>query len=108
MRPSPIGIFLLLAIISSLQVQAQQPTHSSPTAAAAGQTEVSIPLGDGHASAYLIEPSGGKKMPAVLYLHWLGEPKGDKQEFLDEASAVAGKGVVTLLVDMAWAAPGWF
>lgn len=60
--------------------------------------------------AYLVTPAT-PPVPhaAILYVHWLGEPKTtNRTEFLDEAVALAGRGVVSLLVDTMWAEPGWY
>lgn len=54
--------------------------------------------------AYLVLPEGAGPFPAVLFLHWIGEFKSSRAEFLDEALAYADKGVASLLVDgtMPW------
>ena len=66
-------------------------------------------------AAYLVTPAQpgpaqrGPGMPAVLWVHWLGEPATtNRSEFLDEATALAGRGVVSLLVDAMWAKPRWY
>jgi pimeloyl-ACP methyl ester carboxylesterase len=43
----------------------------------------------------------------VLFFHWLGEPKGDRSEFLDEAMGLAKYGAVSLLIQgyFPWAEP---
>ncbi len=60
--------------------------------------------------AYLVSPATGPgPHAAILYVHWLGEPKTtNRTEFLDEAVALAGRGVVSLLVETMWAEPGWY
>ena len=60
--------------------------------------------------AYLVSPATGSgPHAAILYVHWLGEAKTtNRTEFLDEAVALAGRGVVSLLVDTMWAEPGWY
>lgn len=58
--------------------------------------------------AFLVEPEGKGPFAAVLYVHWLGEEKSDRTEFLDEAVGLARKGAVSLLVDGMWAQPGWY
>jgi dienelactone hydrolase len=50
-------------------------------------------------TAYLVLPPGESPHPAILYVHWYGEPAGNRQEFLDEAVDLAKEGVVALLVD---------
>ncbi len=59
--------------------------------------------------AYLVQPSGPGPFAAVLWVHWLGEPKTtNRTEFLGEAVALASKGAVSLLVDAMWSLPGWY
>ena len=60
--------------------------------------------------AYLVSPvSAPGPHAAVLYVHWLGEPATtNRTQFLDEAVMLAGRGVVSLLVDTMWAEPGWY
>ena len=54
-------------------------------------------------------PQGAKGGPAVLWVHWLGEPATtNRSEFLEEAVALASLGVVSLLVDTLWSQPGWY
>lgn len=60
-------------------------------------------------SAYLVRPSSGNAPCAgVLWAHWLGEEKSNREEFLDEAITMAASGVVSLLVDTMWSAPDWY
>ena len=57
----------------------------------------------------LIRGLGKGPHPAVLFVHWLGDPKTTNHtEFEPDAVALARKGVTSLLVDTAWAKPGWF
>jgi dienelactone hydrolase len=54
--------------------------------------------GDTFVNAYLLTPLGSEgRHPAVIYAHGAG---GDRQELLDEALQMAGKGTVTLALDM--------
>jgi uncharacterized protein len=54
--------------------------------------------GDTFLNAYLLTPSGSEgRHPAVIYAHGAG---GDRQELLGEALQMAGKGTVTLALDM--------
>ena len=54
-------------------------------------------------------PSGSKRGPAVLWVHWLGEPATtNRTEFLDEAVELAQQGALSLLVDALWSQPGWY
>lgn len=58
--------------------------------------------------AYLVVPNGAGPFAGVLWAHWLGEEKSNREQFLDEAVALAPRGVVSLLVDAMWATPKWF
>jgi dienelactone hydrolase len=58
--------------------------------------------------AYLVVPKGNGPFAGVLWVHWLGEEKSNRTQFLDEAVALAPKGAVSLLVDAMWSAPQWF
>jgi len=51
--------------------------------------------------AYLLIPPGGGSFPAIIWGHWLmkGSPLANKDEFLEEAVALAKSGVVSLLID---------
>jgi cephalosporin-C deacetylase-like acetyl esterase len=51
--------------------------------------------------AYLVIPKGGGKFAGVIWGHWLmpGAANSNRDEFLDEAIALAPAGVVSLLID---------
>lgn len=54
-------------------------------------------------------PEGAPRGPAVLWVHWLGEPATtNRTEFLDEAVQLGQRGVVSLLVDALWSEPDWY
>jgi dienelactone hydrolase len=53
----------------------------------------------GRMSAYLVIPSGTGPFAGVVFMHWLGQPNGNRSEFLEEAVTLAHKGVVSLLVE---------
>ena len=57
---------------------------------------------------YLVAPKGNGPFAGILWVHWLGEEKSNRTQFLDEAVALAPKGTVSLLVDAMWSAPEWF
>jgi dienelactone hydrolase len=65
---------------------------------------------DERTAAYIVTPA--RPMPAmaaVLWVHWLGEPATtNRTEFLDEATAMASRGVVSVLVDAMWSKPRWY
>ncbi len=59
--------------------------------------------------AYVVTPGGKGPFAGALWVHWLGEPvTTNRTQFLDEAVALAGKGLVSVLVDGMWSEPGWF
>ena len=58
--------------------------------------------------AYLVVPKGNGPFAGILWVHWLGEEKSNRTQFLEEAVALAPKGAVSLLVDAMWSAPEWF
>ena len=58
--------------------------------------------------AYLVVPKGSGPFAGVLWVHWLGEEKSNRTQFLDEAVELAPKGMVSLLVDAMWSEPKWF
>jgi dienelactone hydrolase len=61
-------------------------------------------------AAYIVAPANpAASMAAILWVHWLGEPATtNRTQFLDEATALAGRGVVSVLVDTMWAKPRWY
>ncbi|MEO8499540.1 MAG: prolyl oligopeptidase family serine peptidase [Vicinamibacteria bacterium] len=63
-------------------------------------------------AAFIVTPGGPGPFPAVLWVHWLGEPATtNRTQFLDEAVKLASKGVVSVLVDAMWSTavnPDWF
>ena len=60
--------------------------------------------------AYIVSPAeAAGSVAAVLYVHWLGSPStSNRTEFLNEAVALADRGIVSLLVDAMWAEPKWY
>jgi dienelactone hydrolase len=52
----------------------------------------------GRMKAFLIKPSGQGPFAGVLFFHWLGNPNGDRTQFLNEAVALAKQGAVSLLI----------
>jgi hypothetical protein len=42
----------------------------------------------GRIKAYIVAPEGRGPFAGVLFFHWLGEPHGDRKEFLTEAIAL--------------------
>jgi dienelactone hydrolase len=59
--------------------------------------------------AYVVRPDGAGPFAGVLWMHWLGDPATtNRTQFLDEAVALAARGVVSVLPDAMWAAPDWY
>jgi len=61
--------------------------------------------------ATLIRPEGGDSpLPVVLYVHWY-EPQAcdsNRTQFLEEATGMAAKGVMSLLIETMWSDREWF
>jgi len=59
--------------------------------------------------AFLVVPQGPGPFAGILWVHWLGEPATtNRTQFLEEATALAPRGIVSLLVDAMWSAPDWY
>lgn len=52
----------------------------------------------GRIKAYLVKPKGPAPFAGIVFFHWLGRPKGDRTQFLDEAVALSKHGVASLLI----------
>lgn len=59
--------------------------------------DVVVGLGDGAVEAYVVEPTHGRIRAGILFLHWLGEQRSDRTQFLSEARAFARQGVRSVL-----------
>jgi cephalosporin-C deacetylase-like acetyl esterase len=59
--------------------------------------------------AYLVIPKGSRKFPGIIWGHWLmpGAANSNRDEFLEEAIALAPSGVVSLLTDAPQARPNF-
>jgi dienelactone hydrolase len=70
---------------------------------------ITVPATKQRINAYLVTPEGKGPFAGILWTHWLGEPKtSNRSQYLDEAIALAPKGVVSLLVDAMWSDPDWY
>ncbi|MEO8272451.1 MAG: alpha/beta hydrolase [Chloroflexota bacterium] len=52
--------------------------------------------GDAGVEAYVVDPPGVARA-GILFLHWLGDHRSDRTQFLSEAKSVAGHGVRAVL-----------
>jgi cephalosporin-C deacetylase-like acetyl esterase len=117
----------LMPLPGAARAQTSDPNGSThfayDTSAALNLTEVSTRVQDGVivrditytwsngdiVPAYLIIPKAGGKFAGVVWGHWLmpGASNSNRDEFLQEAIALAPSGVVSLLVDSPQARPGF-
>jgi dipeptidyl aminopeptidase/acylaminoacyl peptidase len=78
---------------------------STTAAGDATVRDVTYASSDGRSvSALLVSPTAEGHYPAAIFLHWYdtGSPDGNRTEFLDEATALAARGVVSLLPEQAF------
>jgi len=52
----------------------------------------------GRIKAFLVEPAGKGPFAGVLFFHWYGRPKGNREQFLDEAIVLAKQGTTSVLI----------
>ena len=83
--------------VQELSVKDQAGAAVHDITYAAHDPQYGFPI-KGRMSAYLVTPSGVGSFAGVVFMHWLGQPNGNRNEFLDEAVALAPKGVVSILV----------
>ena len=60
-------------------------------------TDTSFGQADAAVEAYVVEPQGGAARAGILFLHWLGEHRSDRTQFLAEAREYAALGVRCVL-----------
>lgn len=56
-----------------------------------------LDAGDAAVEAYVVEPAQGAARAGILFLHWLGEHRSDRTQFLSEARGYARAGVRCVL-----------
>ncbi len=126
LNKSHLSLVVLVNLFVATFAMANEPTatifncdHSAPlnvkeigceTRRAALIRDLTFTPTDQPVKAYLVSPASGTgPYAAILYVHWLGEPATtNRTEFLDEAVTLAGRGVVSLLIDTMWAEPQWY
>lgn len=62
-------------------------------------------------AAFMVRPERGEEpFAAILYVHWYESeaPNSNRTQFLGEAIDLAGRGVVSLLVETMWSDRDWF
>ena len=59
--------------------------------------DVVVGFGDAAVEAYVVEPPDGRIRAGILFLHWLGEHRSDRTQFLSEARVLARLGVRCVL-----------
>jgi pimeloyl-ACP methyl ester carboxylesterase len=60
-------------------------------------SDVTLGTGDGAVAAYVVEPAAGAARAGILFLHWLGEHRSDRTQFLTESRGFAALGVRSVL-----------
>ena len=88
-----------LVVGGASTAQSAQPTRSSHAQVVVDDITIAVP-GQDPVQAWLVRPAGQPKKQSqagVLWLHWLGEINGDRNEYLSEAVTLAGEGVVSVL-----------
>jgi dienelactone hydrolase len=84
--------------VQEVSVEARDGVAVHDISYVAYDPELSSPV-NGRIAAYLVTPAGQGPFAGVVYLHWLGEHNSNREEFLEQALALAHKGVVSLLVE---------
>ena len=59
--------------------------------------DITLGQGDTGVEAYLVEPAEGAARAGIIFLHWLGEHRSDRTQFLTEARGLARLGVRSVL-----------
>jgi pimeloyl-ACP methyl ester carboxylesterase len=59
--------------------------------------DVVVGSGAAEVEAYVVEPADGPVRAGVLFLHWLGDHRSDRTQFLSESRALAREGVRSVL-----------
>jgi pimeloyl-ACP methyl ester carboxylesterase len=59
--------------------------------------DAALGSGDARVEAYIVEPADGRVRAGMLFLHWLGDHRSDRTQFLSEARGYAAAGVRCVL-----------
>ena len=91
-----------LSVAASAAASSRPVTAASPRPGGAALVQDVSVVGGGR-PAYLVLPADAEpgKAAGILWFHWLeyGAPNSNRTEFLEEANALAERGVVSVLVD---------
>ena len=60
-------------------------------------TDTTFGSGDAAVEAYVVEPEAAPARAGIVFLHWLGEHRSDRTQFLSEARSLASLGVRSVL-----------
>ena len=60
-------------------------------------TDATLGSGDSRVEASIVEPADGRVRAGILFLHWLGDHRSDRTQFLSEARSSAQAGVRCVL-----------
>lgn len=71
--------------------------HSKSAKLAVRVTDATLGDGDAKVEAYIVEPADGRVRAGILFLHWLGDVRNDRTQFLTEARDYAALGVRCVL-----------
>jgi pimeloyl-ACP methyl ester carboxylesterase len=72
-------------------------TRSSATDSQVRVIDSVLGRGDARVEASIVEPADGRARAGILFLHWLGEHRSDRTQFLSEARDYAHHGVRCVL-----------
>jgi dienelactone hydrolase len=124
MPPAPLRTFLALSSLAAMVVVTAPATHARKATSTTsfaydrgrpleiqeiGRTQAGGAVvrdityaayepARGRIPAYIVSPPGTGPFAGILFFHWLGKDRSDRTEFLEEATALAGQGVVSVLV----------
>jgi pimeloyl-ACP methyl ester carboxylesterase len=72
-------------------------TRSTRSGGRARVSDLTVGDGDASVEAYVVEPAGHEARAGILFLHWLGEHRSDRTQFLSEARDLTGLGIRSVL-----------
>ncbi|HLJ83871.1 MAG TPA: hypothetical protein VKT51_06860 [Candidatus Eremiobacteraceae bacterium] len=120
--PTAIGLMLFASVAAAVTLPPSAFTYNAaaPLDVRVASTKASGSLtvrdvtfaspAGGRIRAEIIAPSGAAaSRPGVLFVHWLGDAATTNlTEFVPDATALAQRGAVCMLVDAMWSKPDWF